>query len=90
MSAGLYGMPGGGGGGSAAASSLASLLPTAPAPTGGGPGAGDSSSSAAWLQMASQLAVTDYLTRVQAASRDPGQYAALQAQGLSSGCEDCY
>ena len=84
MSAGLYGMPAGGGGASPAASSLASLLPTAPAPTGGATGAGDSS-SAAWLQMASQLAVQDYLTRVQAASRDPSQYAALQAQGLLPG-----
>ena len=76
MSAGLYGIPGGGGGG--AGSPGASLLPTAPAPAG-------DTSSAAWLQMASQLAVQDYLTRVQAASRDPSQFAALQAQGLLPG-----
>ena len=42
------------------------------------------------LQVASQLAVQDYLTRVQAAVRDPAQYAALQAQlpaGLIPGHE---
>merc|ERR550532_361979 len=34
---------------------------------------------------AGQLAVQDYLSRVQAAARDPGQYAALQAQGVLPG-----
>ena len=32
--------------------------------------------------MASQLAAQDYLTRLQAASRDPAAYAALAAQGV--------
>ena len=64
MSAGLYGGAGGQGG------AAASLLPSSPAP-----GSGD---NAAWLHMAGQLAVQDYLTRVQqAAARDPGQYSAL-------------
>ena len=79
MSAGLYGQAAGAG----AATSLSSMLPSVPAPATP-PSSGDSG-SAAWLHMASQLAVQDYLTRIQAASRDPSQYAALQAQGLLPG-----
>lgn len=35
-----------------------------------------------WYNMASQLAAQEYLTRIQAASRDPQTYAALAAQGV--------
>ncbi len=38
--------------------------------------------SAAWYAMASQLAAQDYLTRLQAAARDPAAYAALASQGV--------
>eukprot|EP00092_Neocalanus_flemingeri_P068100 GFUD01083168.1.p1 GENE.GFUD01083168.1~~GFUD01083168.1.p1 ORF type:complete len:2042 (+),score=445.04 GFUD01083168.1:252-6377(+) len=41
--------------------------------------------SAAWWNMASQIAAQDYLTRIQQAARDPAQYAALQAQGILPG-----
>ena len=69
MSAGLYGSS------SVPNSALASLLPSSPAPPSGE--AAEAGGGAAWLQMAaSQLAVQDYLSRVQAASRDPGQLAA--------------
>ena len=35
-----------------------------------------------WYTMASQLAAQEYLTRIQAAARDPQAYAALAAQGV--------
>ena len=35
-----------------------------------------------WWAMASQLAAQEYLTRIQAAARDPQAYAALAAQGV--------
>ena len=35
-----------------------------------------------WWTMASQLAAQEYLTRIQAAARDPQAYAALAAQGV--------
>ena len=35
-----------------------------------------------WYAMASQLAAQEYLTRIQAAARDPQAYAALAAQGV--------
>ena len=77
MSAGLYGSS------SVPNSALASLLPTSPAPPPGGEGA-EAGGGAAWLQMAaSQLAVQDYLSRVQAAAREPAQLAALQAGAAS-------
>ena len=82
MSAGLYGSS------SVPNSALASLLPTSPAPPSG-EGA-EAGGGAAWLQMAaSQLAVQDYLSRVQAAAREPAQLAALQAgaAGLIPGYE---
>ncbi|XP_059099037.1 bromodomain adjacent to zinc finger domain protein 2B-like [Tigriopus californicus] len=43
---------------------------------------GMNQASAAWWTMASQLAAQDYLSRIQAASRDPSAYAALAAQGV--------
>jgi len=46
---------------------------------------GLNSASAAWWNMASQIAAQDYLTRIQQAARDPAQYAALQAQGILPG-----
>lgn len=77
MSAGLYGSS------SVPNSALASLLPTSPAPPSS-EGAEAGAGGAAWLQMAaSQLAVQDYLSRVQAAAREPSQLAALQAGAAS-------
>ncbi len=40
------------------------------------------SATNAWYAMASQLAAQDYLTRLQAAARDPAAYAALASQGV--------
>ncbi len=48
-----------------------------------GGGGGDSNNAqAAWYAMASQLAAQDYLSRLQAAARDPAAYAALASQGV--------
>ena len=78
MSTGLYGSS------SVPNSALASLLPTAPAPPLGEGAVGEAGGGAAWLQMAaSQLAVQDYISRVQAAAREPAQLAALQAGAAS-------
>lgn len=43
---------------------------------------GMNQASAAWFSMAQQLAAQDYLTRIQAATRDPNAFAALAAQGV--------
>ena len=76
MSTGLYGSN------SVPNSALASLLPSAPTPPSGD--GAEAGGGAAWLQMAaSQLAVQDYLSRVQAAARDPTQLAALQTGAAS-------
>ena len=78
MSTGLYGSS------SVPNSALASLLPTAPAPPLGEGAVAEAGGGAAWLQMAaSQLAVQDYISRVQAAAREPAQLAALQAGAAS-------
>lgn len=88
MSAGLYGGGVGGAGFSGLPASTATPTPHTTTPTTLGLAAsqaqslGLNPSSAVWWSMNSQLAAQEYLSRIQAAARDPSAYASLMAQGV--------
>ena len=80
-----YGMGAGGvagAGAAATAAAMAAAAGVAGSNTTANPYASNQLGLNQWYAMASQLAAQEYLTKIQAAARDPQAYAALAAQGV--------
>ena len=80
-----YGMGAGGVAGAGAAATAAAMAAAAGAAgsnAAANPYASNQLGLNQWYAMASQLAAQEYLTKIQAAARDPQAYAALAAQGV--------